>query len=66
MAMSRSAGSNSLTTRSPIQTSPPVIASRPATMRSSVDLPQPDGPTMTMNSPSPISMSMPCTTWRLA
>jgi hypothetical protein len=33
--------------------------SRPATMRSRVDLPQPDGPTMTMNSPSLISMSMP-------
>ena len=25
-------------------------------MRSSVDLPQPEGPTSTMNSPSPISM----------
>jgi hypothetical protein len=51
-----------LTTLSPIWISPPVIVSSPATMRSSVDLPQPDGPTITMNSPSAISMSMPCTT----
>ena len=28
-------------------------------MRSSVDLPQPDGPTSTQNSPSAISMSTP-------
>src|SRR6478609_596771 len=57
--MSRSAGSSSLTTRSPIQTWPPEISSRPATMRSSVDLPQPDGPTMTMNSRSSISALTP-------
>jgi hypothetical protein len=36
-----------------------VTVSSPATMRSSVDLPQPDGPTITMNSPSAMSMSMP-------
>src|SRR5664280_1806693 len=42
--------------RSPIMTSPAVTSSSPATMRRSVDLPQPDGPTSTMNSPSPISM----------
>jgi len=59
MAMSRSAGSRSLTTRGPIAISPPEISSRPATMRSSVDLPQPEGPTITMNSPSSISASMP-------
>ena len=47
MAMSRSAGSTWLTTRPPIEISPPVIVSSPATMRSSVDLPQPDGPTST-------------------
>ena len=41
-----------LTTRPAIEISPPLISSRPATMRSSVDLPQPDGPTMTTNSPS--------------
>src|SRR6478735_4951162 len=33
--------------------------SRPATMPSSVDLPQPDGPTMTMNSRSAISAFTP-------
>jgi hypothetical protein len=35
--------------------SPPVIVSSPAIMRSSVDLPQPEGPTMTTNSPSAMS-----------
>ena len=38
---------------------PPEISSSPATMRSSVLLPQPDGPTMTMNSPSAISALTP-------
>ena len=52
--MSRSLGSSALTTRPPIAISPAVIASSPATMRSSVDLPQPEGPTMTTNSPSAI------------
>src|SRR3954452_5247012 len=45
----------SVTTRSPMITSPPVGSSRPATMRRSVDFPHPDGPTSTMNSPSAIS-----------
>src|SRR5215217_6758774 len=57
--MSRSAGSIWLTMRPPISISPPVMVSRPATMRSSVDLPQPDGPTSTQNWPSPTSKSMP-------
>src|SRR5882724_13264194 len=48
--MSRSLGGRSLTTRSPIEISPEVISSSPATMRSVVVLPQPDGPTKTMNS----------------
>ncbi|CPK71246.1 Uncharacterised protein [Bordetella pertussis] len=34
-------------------------------MRIRVDLPQPDGPTMTMNSPSATSMSMPWITGTL-
>ena len=55
MAMSRSFGGRSVTSRSPIQIAPALISSRPASMRSEVDLPQPDGPTKTMNSPSPIS-----------
>jgi hypothetical protein len=44
MAMSRSFGGTSLTTSPPIRISPPVMSSRPAIMRSVVDLPQPDGP----------------------
>src|ERR1700687_4689892 len=54
MAMSRSLGGRSLTIRSPIAISPAVISSSPATMRSVVVLPQPDGPTRTMNSLSRI------------
>src|SRR5213594_4940616 len=50
MAMSRSFGGRSLTTRSPIVISPAVISSSPATIRSVVDLPHPEGPTRTMNS----------------
>ena len=45
MAMSRSFGGTLLTTRPPIAISPPVMFSSPAIMRSSVDLPQPEGPT---------------------
>ena len=35
--------------------SPALISSSPAIMRSSVDLPQPEGPTSTISSPSAIS-----------
>ena len=49
--MSRSRGESLVTSRSPIEMSPSVTSSRPAIIRSSVDLPQPDGPTSTMNSP---------------
>src|SRR5688500_7295062 len=52
MAMSRSLGGTSLTTRSPMRSVPFEICSSPATMRNAVVLPQPDGPTSTMNSPS--------------
>src|SRR4051812_45865848 len=38
---------------------PPLISSRPASMRKRVDLPQPDGPTSTVNSPSVMSKPMP-------
>ena len=44
MAMSRSFGVRSLTTRPPIEIVPSEISSSPATMRSAVVLPQPDGP----------------------
>src|SRR5687768_747450 len=57
--MSRSLDSMSLTTRPSIAIVPPVTSSSPASMRSKVDLPQPDGPTSTMNSPSWMSNSTP-------
>src|SRR5882672_4233015 len=60
--MSRSFGATWLTTRLPMRTSPPEISSRPAIMRSSVLLPQPEGPTRTQNSPSSIVTSTPWTT----
>jgi len=43
------------------ETRPAVMLSSPATMRSAVVLPQPDGPTRTMNSPSAMSRSRPLT-----
>ena len=43
-------GGTSLTTSPPIMMSPSVMSSSPAIIRSVVDLPQPDGPTSTMNS----------------
>ena len=55
--MSRSFGDRSVTSRSPIRIRPPLTSSRPASMRSEVVLPQPEGPTRTRNSPSPISRS---------
>ncbi len=45
--------------RLPIAIWPPPIDSSPAIMRSSVDLPQPEGPTSTTNSPSAMSTSTP-------
>src|SRR6478609_1242979 len=58
MARLRSRGARSLTRLSPISISPDVMSSRPTIIRSSVDLPQPDGPTRIMNSPSWTSMLM--------
>ena len=52
MAMSRSRAGTSLTTRSPILMSPSEISSSPASIRSAVVLPHPEGPTRTMNSVS--------------
>src|SRR4051812_15595800 len=66
MAMSRSLGGTSLTIRPPISMVPPLARSSPAMMLSSVDLPQPDGPTSTANSPLSMSRSMPFNTSRLA
>src|SRR5260221_5608650 len=57
MAMSRCLGSTSLTSWPSILMVPEVTSSRPATMRSAVVLPQPDGPTRTSSSPSPTARS---------
>ncbi len=51
------AGGTSFISRPPILSSSPEIVSRPAIIRSVVLLPQPDGPTSTTNSPSPICRS---------
>src|SRR6516164_2760311 len=60
--MSRSLGGTPLTTRSPILISPALTLSRPAIMASKVDLPQPEGPTSTTNSPSFTSRLIPFST----
>src|SRR5215475_8803167 len=65
MAMSRSLGWTLLTTRSPIEIVPEVMFSSPASILSKVDLPQPEGPTSTTNSPSSIGIVTPCRTSKL-
>src|SRR5215208_1079539 len=55
--MSRRFAGTSVTSRPPIRTGPVSTSSRPASIRSAVVLPEPDGPTSTMNSPSPICRS---------
>ncbi|MCY1248862.1 hypothetical protein D9M72_623410 [compost metagenome] len=59
MAMPRLAGAFSFILAPPIASSPPEMGSSPAIMRKSVDLPHPDGPTKTTNSPLPIWRSTP-------
>src|SRR3954454_17201367 len=59
--MSRSRGATSLTTRDPIEIAPDDASSSPATIRSAVYLPEPEGPTRIVNSPSAISRSRPST-----
>jgi hypothetical protein len=61
MAMSRSAGPIVLTTLPSMATVPCVIVSSPATILSSVDLPQPDGPTSTQSAPSEMAIDTPFT-----
>ena len=56
--MPRFAGGSSFTRVPSIIRSPPLMSSRPAIMRISVDLPQPLGPTNTTNSPSSMSRLM--------
>src|SRR5580692_2530665 len=60
--MSRSLGWTLLTTRSPIEIVPEVMFSSPASIRSKVDLPQPEGPTRTTKAPSSIGIETPCRT----
>src|SRR4051812_3916836 len=60
--MSRSFGSSRFTTRPPILTSPAVTASSPATRRRKVDLPQPEGPSTTIISPSATATETPLST----
>ena len=60
-AMSRSAGPISLTALPSIETVPSVIVSRPAIILSSVDFPQPDGPTKTQSAPSGMPIETPFT-----
>src|SRR5205085_10151178 len=59
IAMPRAAGGRAVTSRPPMQTVPEVGASRPAMMRSVVDLPQPEGPSSTQNEPASTSNEMP-------
>src|SRR6185312_10315052 len=62
MATPRVTGVSSFMRTPSIMSSPPLIVSSPAIIRSMVDLPQPEGPTKTTNSPSPTSRLTPCTT----
>ena len=59
--MRRLAGGVSVTSASSMKHCPSVIVSSPAIMRSSVDLPQPDGPTSTQKPPSGTAKEMPFT-----
>ena len=51
MAMSRAMGAMSVTSWPLMKMRPSLTSSRPAIMRSVVDLPQPDSPSSTTNSP---------------
>jgi hypothetical protein len=62
MAMPRFDGASALTSCAVEQHVARGDVSRPAIRRSSVDLPQPDGPTKTMNSPERMSRSTPLMT----
>ncbi len=61
MAISRSAGSTAFTFLPPIDTVPSVMVSRPAIILSSVDLPQPEGPSSTVKEPSGMASDTPFT-----
>src|SRR5438105_3674451 len=59
MATPRSDGSSSFMRLPPMKISPSLTSSRPAIILSSVDFPQPDGPTKTTNSPSSMASDTP-------
>src|SRR5438309_3039574 len=61
MAIFRSRGGRSLTTRPPMKMSPLVCRSSPAIIRNSVVFPHPLGPRSTRNSPSRVCRSTPST-----
>ncbi len=57
MATPRFTGSAAVMSSPSMARVPPLIGSSPAMQRSSVDLPQPDGPTSTTNSPLEMARS---------
>ena len=61
MPMSRRSGGSMVTSELSKEIAPPVGSSKPATQRSVVVLPQPDGPSSETSSPSATSRSMPFT-----
>ena len=63
--MPRLDGATSFTTRPSIEIVPELIVSSPEMQRSSVDFPQPDGPTKTTNSPDSMSRLMSLRIWTL-
>ena len=62
--MSRCLGVSSLASLPPMRSTPLVMSSSPATIRRAVVLPQPDGPTSTMNSPSAMLTLRSLTAWK--
>src|ERR671939_609510 len=64
MARLRSRGAFSLTRSPAMSRSPDEMSSSPTIIRSTVDFPQPDGPTRIMNSPSAISRLTSFTAWK--
>src|SRR4028119_1828959 len=63
MAMLRSRGSSPVMSRPPKRMRPEVGVSSPAMILRAVDLPQPEGPTSEMNSPSATSRLISCSAW---
>src|SRR4030042_1507632 len=63
MAISRSFGGRSLTTRSPMEIVPVPGSSNPAIIRRAVDLPHPEGPTRMVNSLSSTMRLKSFTAW---